>query len=110
MKYLKMFEKVYQKQPSPKVGDYVIIDYNEYQITNNIINSKIGHITKKFDEKYDIYIELNDNELKIMKNWHTLWNFKGNIFLLTIYKNNIIYWSDNKEELEVILQSNKYNI
>lgn len=78
----KIFEKV--KKGTPKLGDYVIFDnYKEFIIAEVIMLPTT---------KRDSYI--------------VKWNHKtGGLY---IYE--IIDWSDNKEELELKLQTIKYNL
>ena len=87
MKYIKSYEKVNHK---PNLNDYAIIKV--FRDTKKVL--EIGQITDiKFENTYPYYVEI-----------------KEPFFADTFKLQNIECWSDSKEELEAILQSNKYNI
>ena len=96
------------KKP-PKVDDYVIASGKDftgdfYDITRHYIDNTIGKILKitEHEPKYLVeypnlppafYGEVTDNENQI-----------------AFFTTEIIYWSDDKEKLEMILAANKYNL
>lgn len=109
MKYIKTFEKINVNKP--KAGDYVICG-GEYSSNMNFINhikNSIGLVTsidknsyeKLFIIKYDY--DYNQFDLEIEYN-------ENKMDLYTTRINDIKYWSKNKEELELILAANKYNL
>lgn len=124
----KIFENI-NKQP--KVGDYVIIDADEFNYFNdwnenviNFIKSNIGqiqsissHVQGPNDEssKVRFYIKFENVPDNISYS-----NFKNrkprslSVFsekdIRGFLSNDIKYWSNNKDELEAILQSKKYNL
>jgi len=97
MKYLKKFEDI---ENTPEIGDYIIPNV---ETLNHLIDNKINnHVYQIIGTKernmggflYIIKVKLNDNQLD---DWY-----------LSNYE--IMHLSKNKEDLEVLLQSNKFNI
>jgi len=94
----KIFENINE---NPKVGDYVILKPEQCNYLDNgqndklidIIKTNIGQITKIHGSGEIFKIEF--------ENVATPFNVR-------ILK--IKYWSNNKEELELKLQANKYNL
>ena len=87
MKYIKYYETVNFK---PKLYDYAI--FNVIRDTKKI--KVIGQIIKiNFDNTHPYTIEI-----------------KQPYFISTFKLENIECWSDSKEELELILTLNKYNL
>jgi len=104
----KLFEEI---SILPKVNDYVIINKNEYQFKPkmwlNFISSNIGQI---IDIQYEhggtsnIYtIKFENVPEDIQENY--LYQNKGEFKI-----EKLKYWTPNKNELEILLNSNKYNI
>jgi hypothetical protein len=93
MKYIKQYEN----SNEPHIGQYAI-GYNEKlsEPERSLLPTLIGKITD-IDSRglyvltYNINIYLNINK----------WYF---------HKQQLIYFSDNKEDLETILSANKYNL
>lgn len=92
------------KQDHPMVGEYVLAnDVSGSMKAKDFVNNNIGLCTGihsgdqfPFEVEYENltpYLEKFFNKNKT--------NFS---------RNEILYWSDNKEELELILQSRKFNI
>lgn len=98
----------------PKVGDYVIIDSRKMFEDDNIVNFtdiSIGYIWKSPDsynylvkfynipKEQKLYFQFSDYEegLKI-----------GNSLLVP--QSKIKWWSENKDELQYIIDSKKYNM
>jgi len=107
MKYLKKFENL----DEPQVGDYVVCSVI---ITTGVkdelikyMNNNIGKIIKKEDrtkQQYYVYYEYYENapvDLFVRYISENYWWFD---------KNEILYYSKNKEECEVYLDTKKYNI
>jgi hypothetical protein len=90
MKYLKTFENVNE----PEVGYFVIGDHINFTWAKNIIKSNIGEIIK---------IDNNSGEIPYNVSYDN-----DNIFKL--YDNEILHFSKNKEDLEIYIQVNKYNL
>ena len=86
----KIFENV-KKTPyaGPYAGDYVIFNLTEFKDPESSIVAKVSTIPK--NKKYPYFV-----------NWL---NYGTAISL-----DNIIDWSSDKEELELKLQANKYNL
>ena len=124
MKYIKMFENL-----KPEVGDYVICkeDGDTYSSIefNNYLSNSVGRIIKNssdslfhvtFDRlpsddvlKYSFYVAKSSIIRNLDKSKYKMFNDKyTNVTILD--KTDIIDWSKNKEELELKLAANKYNI
>ena len=104
MKYLKTYEEVNIGQP--EVDDYVLVDSDDihYQKYSNKYIGKITDIEiNTANNKRDIFYVLFNNSAPYVKSNVTR---TREIF----FRYEIKYWSKNKEELEPILQANKYNL
>ena len=115
MKYIKKFET----NNKPEIGDYVILNYNNMGMNvNNFLNNTIGEVAWISETKTWYSIRYPKNI--IPKN---LDGFFGNIknsnvknvndMLIYDYDiniNDILEYSHTKEELELKLASNKYNL
>ena len=108
----KIYEVVYEPtgNDSLKKGNYVICEEPAYPELFNFLNNNIGEVinfsTKQ--QRYSIRYEDVPNNLftyfyKSMRKsglgGHRYFNFS-----------DIKYYSDNKEELELLLQTKKYNL
>ena len=99
----------------PEVGDYVIIEkeYDDFEDKNNVnfINSSIGYIWKSPGKSTHIvkYNNIPDNTKQFFQYSDYSDGLKiGNSII--VYNDDIKYWSKNKEDLEHVIQSKKYNI
>jgi len=114
MKYIKEFENLNYKEPN--VGDYVICqEKNENKDFISFIENNIGQIIKikqyYTNEKLYYYIRYTGIPDNIK------YHFYEGIHI-DLYENNIRgmflseikYWSKDKEDLETILSTNKYNL
>jgi len=99
IKKFKIFEGVNEL---PEIGDYVILDEKVgfgSEVLMNFYKNNIGKI-----------IKLNGN------NWYEVKYNKKQIPSRGVASNHLVeisglkYWSHNKEELELILKKEKYNI
>lgn len=88
----KIFEAIHEL---PKEGDYVIVKNNKFK--NNI-----GYVTKtrysRLPTMFRLDVKFDTNFEKVVDNYST------------IDIEDVTYWSENKEELEVFINSNKYNL
>ena len=103
MKYIKKFELLDEKI-YPKVGYYVIMEtssVDNYLV--NFIESNIGIISNVFKNKNTIVCVSYDN---IPYNINSY--FESNLRQFNI--NQIKYMSEDKSELEYIINANKYNL
>lgn len=91
MKYIKEFE---MNEGKPEVGDYVICA-GRYSGAFGYVKNNIGKLDMINQCQYGI-------EYKYNKNRNT-YNYLCNV-------SDILYWSKNKKELEMILNTNKFNI
>lgn len=108
MKYLKTYE---YKNSKPKIGDYVIINpyiNNTIEIYHWILN----HIGKIIDIEND----LGDRAMYIVKyenipnEWKGYFSYSDEKNIRKINRFGIKHFSPDKEDLETILLSNKFNI
>jgi len=115
MKYLKKFEDT--NVDEPKVGDYVIIsdsmDYGShiydayvYFVNNNI--GKLYSIKNEYSDYSDYYRVLFYNIPKDAEEWFSE-NYDGDKYII-VDREDIVYWSKNKEDLEPYIQAKKYNL
>ena len=90
--------KIYESlnDEEPKVGDYVICRTEFNNDLNLFLDNNIGEIIAidfDFYESYQIYF--NDIPESVS---------------IPFSRDNIIYWTNDKYELELKLQANKFNI
>jgi hypothetical protein len=106
----KIFEKL--NDGNPKIGDYVLLNINWYYNDKKFdyfLNNTIGQISKIEKENNKNYIPNINNKYQIL--FDTTEKFKLlQHNRIKVYDKQIKYFSSNKEELEVILNSNKYNL
>jgi len=110
--------KIYEKINDHKleVGDYVLCnDTVPSEDIRNFISNNIGVCVNDFNvensndefksEYYEYTIQYKDipEKLKIWR-WFSIGGER------TMYGEEIIYWSKNREDLEEILMSKKYNL
>jgi len=99
-----------QHATDPQIGDYVICEENLMTNATNrkriCISNNIGNIidynpTINSDYKYMVYYENAPEDL--------FW-FNGKDKVRQMSRKEIIYYSKNKEDLEIYLDANKYNL
>jgi len=109
MKYIKQYEEL--NSGLPKINEYVICEvgdvFDTYNISNlNLfLNNNIGQIVNI--NRYDIYQIKYQNIPDDISNMFTTIN-NNNVRNMRL--DNILYCSKNKEELETLLSTNKYNL
>jgi len=107
MKYIKKFE---MNDDVLKIGDYVICSYYnndigfEFFLSNNI--GKLIEIKNDFNNYREPYVvEFESVDINAKRYTTTI---KANT--ITFKRSEIQYWSNNKEDLELYIQSNKFNL
>ena len=106
MKYIKKFENL---KDEPEVGDYTICISPNFVVNEKLIDfieSNIGRITKMYDVsslKSKKYYILYDN-VPISLEYY----FDKNTRIFN--EDEIIEFAKTKEDLEIKLQANKYNL
>lgn len=117
MKYIKSYENIEDK---PQIGDYVIchetIDFSDIQSiihdVINIVNNNIGQYVynDEYDSKskYNYLIKFND--VNIPENLKLEFLANDIEKCRRMSREEIIYWSKTKEELEIKLTQNKFNL
>lgn len=115
----KIFENISQKL---KVDDFVICKYYSnmnYPKIDDFISKNLG-ILRKIDGdmvKVEYFPMSNDDKKTLRKfrkdqgfdNPKAKYNFSPDNYLI-FDLDEVEYWSNNKEELETLLQANKYNL
>lgn len=99
------------KEGEPKLHDYVILNINWYNNNKKLeyyLNNTIGQISKIKKN----YADINSNEYQIL--YENIPEEFTSVLqhnrLSYVFIKQIKYFSNNKEDLEVILNSKKYNL
>jgi len=130
MKYIKIYEwnfPLFNKSNNPKIKDYVICKFEKSTLSSlterpklkEYIESNICQICDYDKDKHFTYTVMYFNVPNEIK--HMLFNYSymnnGKLTMGYVYyfkENQILHWSKNeeqmKDELELILNINKYNI
>lgn len=113
-KYIKTYENILKNQA--KINDYVIID--SIFKTIKYFENSIGRITSiendlDFEGDSDIieikYENIPDDVIDRAKFFFDFIIFNNTSYII-VSRDQIRYWSKNKEELEAKLMANKYNL
>jgi len=117
IKNFKIFENI--NQGEPEVGDYIIV----YEQFEDELNSNIGELIKIFskntddyknsdyDVRYDYpYIVKFDNLSKKLQSDKGLWNTDFPSHTRIYSRKEIKYWSKDKEDLQKILDAQKFGL
>jgi len=110
MKHLKLYEE-YEDSNEPEVGDYILAKWknaDDDHPANIFVTNNIGQLIKIEKDMYNIvtYLVKYNNipkEIDIYKSMNNDTSFR-------FKKEDLIKYSKNKEYLEMILQTNKFNI
>ncbi len=107
MKYLKTYEQI--NKGTPKIGDYVICEEigNSDDAYNNFLKTTIGKIVSIGTSKYKYQVQYNNIPTKFLSYFGREKTYENCRAMLD---DEIIYFSNNKEDLEPFIQSNKYNL
>ena len=106
MKHLKIYEEL--NNTKPKIGDYVICKDYLTEVYNFVLNN-IGQIIDIVSNYHgDQYVIKFENIPENIKNW--FYNYNNDRNTRSYDENEILYFSNNKEDLEIILQTKKYNL
>ena len=112
----KIFESI--NNGEPEVGDYVICQstFDFFTDVNTYTRTTIGELVK-IDSQRNMYEEGDDIEIVYMVRYDNVpENFMFLVFKeyggdsLLMHKQDILYWSKNKKELEKIIDAEKYNL
>lgn len=119
MKYIKTYERINIR--NIKIGDYILSNFiygaaiGGDHYWPNYINNSIGQVVNIYNKvivtKYlvpeSIYNEMFDN----VDNRRYIYIENNNYYIdMSFNRDNIKYFSSNKEELELKLAANKYNV
>ena len=113
----KIFENL--NEGKPDVGDYVICKYKlgDYgygsEKMTNFLENSIGKIVLNMKDKnnFDYLITFDNIPKRILKFFRTPYaedKYKGSVLWFGLTR--IKFWSKDKEELEALIQANKYNL
>lgn len=106
MKYLKKYEELLDEKVYPKVGYYVIMESANDDI-NIFLYNNIGQIINVYkDDKKRTLIQVKYNN--VPKNLYSSFHSDEQMRIFGI--NQIKYMSKNKTDIELLLNSKKYNI
>ncbi len=106
MKYIKQYEEYVgsdQNKKYPKKGDYVLLRFpRAFGYPQEFFDTHIGQIIKKGRGFSDYTVKFNDELDQGVLNLDGIINDIVGSYIRT--------WSDNKEDLEAIITSEKFNI
>lgn len=103
MKYIKKFEDINE----PEVGDYVICSEEHDGLSKKLIDftsNNIGQLIEIDGTQYYPFVVKYDDNVPLELEVNFLHNTRG------MMRAEIIHYSKNKEDLEMILNANKYNL
>jgi hypothetical protein len=113
-----MFESI--NQGEPEVGDYAIChshmefftevnDFTETNIGELIkIDSQVDKYKYEYDDNIDVIYMVKYENVPRTLDFLVFKEYGGDS--LVMYREDIKYWSKNKEELEKVIESEKYNL
>ena len=107
MKYIKTFENI---ENLPEIDDWVIMKtLSSHNIVKNFINNTIGEVVN-LDKTNIQNIDITVMYYDIPEDFKKLMNVDSDVYVREFRSNQIVEFAKTKEELELKLQSNKYNI
>ena len=116
MKYIKFFEE--KEKENPKIGDYVLVKEKNYRYKKlyDFTSNHIGKITNEYKNNVDDIVDDVDDAVRfdykvkyynIPSSLIRCFNEKSE---RSMDRSEIIEWSENKEDLEMIINIKKYNM
>jgi len=109
---IKVFEKFNNENiEEPEIYDYVIMKSSYGEDINNFLCNNVGQITFiGADLQNDnVYVVYPSSEIP-KRLEHYFRKHDKNVSLRIFEKHEILYYSKNREDLEIIIQANKYNL
>jgi hypothetical protein len=114
MKYIKKYEKINNKL---EIGDYVVLNdttytYNsDFSVFSNFLNNNVGRIS-------DIKLRVTGNVYDIdyfnvptdLRSYFSMNKNTGTLYGMSTPEDEIIFSSKNKNDAELFIQTNKYNL
>jgi hypothetical protein len=120
MKYIKTYENIedFRTSREVQIGDYIIAKFIFNKIWDDYINNQIGKLTKNehpynYQAKYDVSEDIYNSYFKHKRKGDRdfIKGEKGKRYIIMHFnKNNIRYFSPNKEDLEILIAADKYNL
>lgn len=110
MKYLKTYEEINEREL--QIGDYVICPetYGFSEQVSNFVENNIGQYIANADMDFlIIQYENVPDELKVNL-YYTNENYITYENSAVVERYEIKYWSPNKDDLEIYLDADKYNL
>jgi hypothetical protein len=113
MKHLKTYENWL---PGPQIGDYVICNVPSFDNeSKKIIHNNIGQIELIRPKEFETKSYNSSNNSIGIKKWVAdeylvSFNHRGELYKIWFQNYEIRHLSKNKEELELLIQANKYNL
>jgi len=106
MKHVKKYESINEKEI--EIGDYVICEYGTNSAVSEFTSHNIGILIKiDINERYPYYVKY-ENIPDVRKILDETIGTKRN--LLIFNKTEILYWSEDRIDLEPIVITKKFNI
>ena len=119
----KIYENIYNRNLPPEqfsgmqVGDFAVATNADFGDVANVTKDDVEYVEKYFESHIGEIVKIApimmkfviDDEylLDILKQQFTV---KNNVVKVEFRAAEITIWSNNKEELEIELQANKYNL
>lgn len=113
MKYLKLFEEL---EVEPKIGNYVICKLNskaygpEFKKFLPTIIGKIVNRQDVFPDKVNYAIRYEEDDVPEEFRDYFISHLKSFNYVRWQNSKDIIFWSENKEDVEAYLEAKKYNM
>ena len=112
MKYLEIYENFNQKL-KPQIGDYVICESTYYKEYHNVevysfLKNNIGQIISIFDKYY--YVQYTDIPFTIRKYFQRYIDNREYYNVMWFEIREIINFSSNREDIEMIFTTKNFNL
>lgn len=111
MKYIKKFETHENINKDPKIGDYVIIKTTHKKEIYNFITSNIGKIVNANLPLDEVTVKYNNVPPELKQHFILNTGRYGDQYYVRMFPISYIkYISKNEEELQLKLDTQKYNL
>lgn len=111
--------KIFENNSKLEVGDYVLMSTNApNEIIKEYINNTIGQIEKVFPDKRDIWNNVSVGNIVVKyknvpngyEEWFKREYSKKGTFLRQFHPNKVVAFGKTPEEVELKLNTDKYNL
>jgi len=109
----KIFEKL---DDGPKIGDYVICEKSNWypKEMRNFISTNIGtyikYVSDINDANYLIAYENAPDDVAKIPSFSTVFVNNKVLSAIRMHKSQILHFSNKKEDMKLIINTNKYNL